>query len=107
MKKPKGGDSYFFTDESGDPTFYAKHTRRCIVGQFGCSPILILGFSETQDPAPLRKAVLNLHEKVIDDPFLSKLPSSRKTAFAFHAKDDAPEVRYLFASMITQLEFKA
>lgn len=106
MKKPKDGESYFMVDEAGDPTFYNSEGR-CIVGEFGCSPILILGFIETQNPAPLRRAVLDLHAKVIADPFLSNLPSARKTAIAFHANKDAPEVRYLFCDLLRQLEFKA
>ena len=106
MKKPKDCDTYFFGDESGDPTFYDRHGK-CVVGKFGCSPILILGFIETQDPLPLRRAVLDLHARVIHDPVLNKLPSARRTAIAFHAKDDPPEVRYLFYSLIRELEFKA
>src|SRR5208337_2372205 len=99
MKKPKEGESYFMVDEAGDPTFY-NAAGRCIVGEFGCSSILILGFIETQNPAPLRRAVLDLHAKVVGDPFLSNLPSARKTAVAFHANKDAPEVRYLFCDLI-------
>jgi hypothetical protein len=106
VKSPKDAESYFFGDESGDPTFYDSRGR-CVVGRFGCSPILIVGFIETQEPRLLRKAVLDLHEKVRSDPFLNKLRSARKTAIAFHAKDDAPEVRYLFSSLMHQLTFKA
>jgi hypothetical protein len=105
VKSPKDGEAYFFGDESGDPTFYDRYGK-CIVGQFGCSPILILGFIETQDPSTLRRAILSLHAKVISDPILNRLPSARKTAIAFHAKDDPPEVRYLFYNLIREMEFK-
>jgi len=106
MKKPKDGESYFMVDEAGDPTFY-NSAGKCIVGEFGCSPILILGFIETQNPTPLRRTVLDLHAKVVADPFLSNLPSAHKTAIAFHANKDAPEVRYLFCDLLRHLDFKA
>lgn len=107
MRRPKDNESYFFQDEAGDPNFYSADTGRCIVGEFGCSPILILGFIETQNPAVLRRAVLDLHAKVIADPILSQLLSAHKTRIAFHANSDAPEVRYLFYTLIRELEFKA
>lgn len=106
MKKAKGCNSYFFVDESGDPVFYDAKGN-LIVGQAGCSPILILGFIETQDPHPLRQAVLNLHNQVLNDEYLQHIPSFHKTAVAFHAKDDSPEVRYLVYKLIKQLNFKA
>lgn len=93
MKKPRAGTSWFFVDESGDPTFY-DHQGNLIVGQPGCSSILILGFVETQDPQPLRQAVLTIREEIIHAPYFQEIPSLRKTAVAFHAKDDLPEVRY-------------
>ena len=59
MKKAKPGSNWFFVDESGDPTFYDRKGN-LIVGQGGCSPILVLGFVETQQPEPIRQAVLRL-----------------------------------------------
>ena len=59
MKKPRPGTTWFFVDESGDPTFYDRKGNY-IVGQPGCSPILIPGFVETQDPEPMRRAILAL-----------------------------------------------
>ena len=41
--------NYFFVDESGDPTFYNKEGK-FIVGEEGCSKILILGFIRTGNP---------------------------------------------------------
>ncbi len=105
MKKPKAQESTFFVDESGDPTFY-DDKGGLIVGHEGCSPVLILGFIETQNPNALRTAVLDLQARLISDPYLTKIPSLQKTAVAFHAKDDSPEVRYEFFKLIQQLEFK-
>ena len=106
MKKAKEGESYFFVDESVDPVFY--DTRgNCIVGKGGCSPILILGYIETQNPHAMRKSVLQLHGQVTADPYLNKFDSMKKTAVAFHAKNDGPVVRYLFYKLISTLDFKA
>jgi hypothetical protein len=106
MKRAKPGSTWFFVDESGDPTFYDRKGN-LIVGQPGCSPILILGLIETQDPAPIRTAVLELQQEVVHDPYLQDFPSIAKTAVAFHAKDDVPEIRYRFFTLLRSLDFKA
>jgi hypothetical protein len=106
MKKPKSGSTWFFVDESGDPIFYDRKGN-LITGQAGCSPILILGFVETQDPQPIRRATLSLQQEIVRDPYFQEFPSIRKTAIAFHAKDDRPEVRYRFFKLIASLDFKA
>lgn len=106
MTTPILETSWFFVDESGDPTFYDRNGN-LIVGQGGCSSILILGFIETQAPDVLRSAVLTLQREVVRDPYLSDIPSLRKTAVAFHAKDDLPEVRYRFFKLLSTLEFSA
>ena len=97
---------YFFIDEAGDPIFYNRR-RECIVGEEGCSKILILGFIRTQNPGKLRKAVLSLHNEVLNDPYFNNIPSIIKTRRAFHAKDDCPEVREKFYKLIVKLDFKA
>jgi len=106
MKKTKQGVNWFFVDESGDPTFYDR-SGNMIVGQAGCSPILILGFIETQNPDAIRKAVLTLQQEVINDPYFKDFPSIQRTAMAFHAKDDLPEIRYRFLKLIAKLDFRA
>ncbi|MFQ5409674.1 MAG: DUF3800 domain-containing protein [Anaerolineales bacterium] len=106
MKTPQPGATWFFVDESGDPTFYDKRGN-LIVGQEGCSPILLLGLIETQSPQPMREAVLDLQRQIVNDPYFRDFPSIQKTAAAFHAKDDLREVRYLFYRLIATLDFKA
>ncbi len=97
---------YFFVDEAGDPTFYDKNGTY-IVGQEGCSQILLVGFIRTSNPALLRKEVLQLKNEIISDPFYKNIPSLQKTTIAFHAKDDIPEVREKFYKKIVTLDFKA
>lgn len=93
MKAPQAGSNWFFVDESGDPTFYDRKGN-LIVGQSGCSPILLLGFVEVQDPQPIRKSLLELQHQIINDAYFQGVPSMEKTRIAFHAKDDLPEIRF-------------
>ncbi|HEX6289937.1 MAG TPA: DUF3800 domain-containing protein [Herpetosiphonaceae bacterium] len=106
MKKPKPGRVWYFVDEAGDPTFYSKRGQ-LIVGQPGCSPILILGFIQTSDPEPIRKAVRELQQQVINDPYFHGRRSLKQTAVAFHANNDLFEIRYLFFKLIASLDFRA
>jgi hypothetical protein len=106
MKKTKPGRNWFFVDESGDPTFYDRNGN-LIVGQEGCSPILVLGFVETQEPEPIRQALQRLQQDVISDPYFEGVPSLARTRVAFHAKDDLPETRYRVFKLLAELDFKA
>jgi hypothetical protein len=106
MKKTKPGQTCFFVDESGDPTFYDRKGN-LIVGQGGCSPILVLGFVEIQDPDPVRQTILKLQNALIHDPYFQGFPSIKRTAVAFHAKDDLPEIRYAFFKLASTLDFQA
>jgi len=105
MKTPQNGENWFFVDESGDPTFYDRKGN-LIVGQEGCSPILLLGFIETTDPVSIRQALLELQHEVVTDPYFQGVPSLKKTRIAFHAKDDLPEIRYKVYKLLGTLSFK-
>lgn len=106
MKKTESAKCHFFVDEAGDPTFYDQRGN-LIVGNPGCSKIFLLGFIETKNPQVIREAVLNLQKEVVSDRYFQSFPSLAKTAVAFHAKDDVPEIRYLFFKLISKLDFKA
>ncbi len=106
MKQPQEGKIWFFVDESGDPTFYDRYGN-LIVGLDGCSPVLILGFVEFDDPEPVRQAIVQMQQEVIHDPLLRSTHSIAKTAQAFHAKDDTPEVRYMFFKLISTFNMRA
>lgn len=106
MQTPKAGSNWFFVDESGDPTFYDRNGN-LMVGQQGCSPILLLGFIETSDPVVLRRGLLDLQQQIAADPYFEGVPSLAKTALAFHAKDDLPEVRFQVYKLLATLDFKA
>lgn len=106
MKKLKAGSIFFFVDESGDPTFYDRKGN-LIVGQDGCSSLLILGLVEMSDPAPARQAILQLQNELSNDPYFADFPSLQKTKQAFHAKDDIPEIRYQVYKLLASLDLQA
>jgi hypothetical protein len=105
-EKTQTGQHWFFVDESGDPTFYDE-AGNLIVGQAGCAPILLLGFVEMSDPQVIRQAVLALQAEIVNDPYFQGFHSIQRTAVAFHAKDDLPEIRYRFFKLIAALDVKA
>jgi len=106
MKKTIEGEHWYFVDETGDPVFYDARGN-LIVGSEGCSPILGIGFIETDQPHEIRQAISNLHDQIAGDKYLQSIPSIIKTNRAFHAKDDAPEIRYLVYQALAKLSFKA
>lgn len=60
---------YFFVDESGDTTFYNRKGEY-IVGEEGCSKILIPGLIRTEDPKIIREKVKKLQDEIVVDPYL-------------------------------------
>lgn len=106
MKKPLPNSVFFFVDESGDPTFYDRKGN-LIVGQEGCSTLLILGMVKITNPNPVRQAICALQSDLVNDPYFREFPSIQKTKIAFHAKDDVPEIRYQFYKLLAGLDFQA
>jgi hypothetical protein len=67
----------------------------------------MMGFIETTTPRTLRRALMKLQKEVIQDPYFQGVPSLAKTALAFHAKDDIPEIRHLVYKLLATLDFRA
>lgn len=87
---------HYFVDEAGDPTLFDKKGK-VLIGSPGCSRYFILGLLRVDEPDSLENEMDDLRAKLITDPYFSGVPSLRpenmKTAVAFHATDDIPEVR--------------
>ena len=87
---------HYFVDESGDPTL-VDSKGRTLVGTSGCSRFFILGLLEVEDLSGLAERLNALRSRLLSDPYFQGVPSMRsaakKTALAFHAKDDLPEIR--------------
>ena len=68
----------------------------------------MLGLLDVPDPARLQRAFDDLRTQLLDDPYFKDVPSmrpdGRKTALAFHAKDDFPEVRREVFSLLRRTE---
>lgn len=88
---------HYFVDEAGDPTLFNRKGQ-VIVGEEGCSRYFILGKLEIDEPTDLATRLTTLRHELLADPWFKAVPSmqpeNRKTALAFHAKDDVPEVRW-------------
>ena len=86
----------YFVDEAGDPTLFGTRGR-VLVGSPGCSRYFMLGVLQVADVPALAAGLSELRQRLLADPYFKGVPSMqperRKTALAFHAKDDLPEVR--------------
>jgi hypothetical protein len=106
VRLPSDSTAYYFVDEAGDPVFFNKRGE-CIVGRPGCSKVLVLGFISVPRPVEIRKALAELRGGVLKDPYLMGIPSIEKTARAFHAKDDVPEIRERVFRLLSGLDFSS
>jgi hypothetical protein len=70
----------------------------------------MLGTLDVADPAALASTLNTLRERLLKDPYFKGVPSmqleARKTALAFHAKDDLPEIRRAVFEVLAQAEVK-
>ena len=87
---------HYFVDEAGDPTLFNRKGR-IIVNDDGCSNYFILGKMEIAEPTEIARELEALRAELLADPYFRHVPpmqpENRKTAVAFHAKDDLPEIR--------------
>jgi len=95
-ERPSSSKCHYFVDEAGDPNLF-NHRKKITVGVKGCSTYFMLGLLEVTDPERLGAELGALRQQIVNDPYFKSVPSvqpnRRKTAQAFHAKDDLPEIR--------------
>lgn len=88
---------HYFVDEAGDPALFQGRRGKPIMGTAGCSRYFILGKLEVDEPAMLAAKLHALRADMMADPYFAGVesfrPERKRTALAFHAKDDLPEVR--------------
>ena len=106
MKPPENIERFFFVDESGDSTFFDRRGNT-IVGNDGCSKYLLIGYIRTANPHSVRRALSDLRTKLGADPLYNRIPSFQKTQYAFHAKDDSPEIRSEVFKVLRTLPIRA
>ena len=95
----------YFVDEAGDGTLFDRKGG-ILVGASGCSRYFIVGLLQAQDTRRLHEDLERVRAELLADPYFAGVPSMqrerRKTALAFHAKDDLPEVRrVVFQTLLT------
>ena len=99
----------YHVDEAGDATLFAPKGK-VIVGSEGCSRYFILGVLDIADPDALNTDLEILRARLLADPYFKKVPSmqpeGQKTALAFHAKDDVPEVRREVFTLLMKYELR-
>lgn len=100
---------HYFVDEAGDLSFFDKKGR-IIVGQPGASKFFMMGIAQIADPEQVASELEALRASLINDPCYKDIPSMRleakKTAVAFHAKDDHVEIREKVFELIQSFDVK-
>ncbi len=100
---------HYFVDEAGDPNLFKRHGKS-IVGKDGCSNFFVLGLADVADPITVGAELDSLRKTLLADPYFKNVPSfdpaRRKTAIAFHAKDDLPEVRREVFKLLLQHDIR-
>jgi hypothetical protein len=98
---------HYFVDEAGDGTLF-NGKGKVLIGEDGCSRYFMLGILEVPDPQALGDALETLRRDLLNDPYFRKIPSMQasenKTALAFHAKDDLPEIRREVFKLLRQFQ---
>ncbi len=106
---PQPSICHYFVDEAGDGTLFNKR-KQVVVGREGCSRYFALGVLKVDDPKALHDALEALRTNLFADPYLATVPSMqqerKKTALAFHAKDDCAEVRREVYKLLMQHELR-
>lgn len=96
ISETPSSNRHYFVDEGGDGILFSRKGK-VLVGTEGCSRFFILGLLDVPDPMALNDRFNELRAQLVNDPYFkgvpSMQPSERKTALAFHAKNDLPEVR--------------
>jgi hypothetical protein len=98
---------HHFIDEAGDLSLFNRR-KQVVLGTEGVSKFFMVGAAFVADPEALDEQLASLRKSVLSDPLLNRVPSldpaRRKTAIAFHAKDDLPEVRYKVFTLLAASE---
>lgn len=82
----------YFVDESGDGVLFGRRGR-LLLGKPGSLRFFMLGLLDARDPAALQADLDQLRANLLAETYFQGVPSLTKTARAFHAKDDLPEIR--------------
>jgi len=97
----------YCVDEAGDSVLWGRRGK-ALIGTEGCSKYFILGMVQVTDAERLASEARELRSQILADAYFRGVPSldpaKGRTAVAFHAKDDPPEVRRDFFKLLLQHE---
>lgn len=100
---------HYFVDEAGDLSFFNRKGR-IIVGQPGASKFFMVGVAQIADPEAVAWELNALRSSLMTHPrykgISSMQPQAKKTAIAFHAKDDYAEIREQVFELIQSFDVK-
>ena len=100
---------HYYVDEAGDPNLFDRRGR-IIIGNDGCSQYFMLGKIDIEAPEKLANDLEALRADLLADPYFKDVPSMqlerKKTAIAFHANNDLPEVRREVFKLLMKPEYK-
>ena len=94
---------YFFIDEGGDSSFYAKR-KKLLVGTQGFQPMLNLGMVALSDKKAIRKSIVDFMETIKADTLYNSIYSVSQPDWYLHACNDHPEIRSKFFEFLRNLE---
>jgi hypothetical protein len=96
-------------DVGARPKLFDKRGRS-MLGHDGVSQYFMVGVAEIRNPAAVGRRLGALRRDLMSDPYFAGACSMhlgrRKTALAFHAKDDLPEVRWRVYERLRRLDIK-
>lgn len=99
----------FYVDEAGDGVLFGKRGR-IRLDDPDAMKFFVLGMVRFPVDQIAREALQQLRQEIVSNPLYSSIPSlrpdARKTALAFHAKDDHPEIRAKVFELLVKLDFK-
>lgn len=99
----------YFVDEAGDPVLFSRKGK-ILVESEGCSNYFILEKLEIDDPEGLSRQLEQLRSELLAEPYFRGVPSMqverKRTALAFHAKDDPAEVRREVFKLLIQQQVR-
>ena len=97
--------AHYFVDEAGDLAMFDKRGRS-IIGTTGVLHTFMVGATLIEFPAIMALKLNDLRLSLLRDSYFKGVPfmqpEARKTALAFHAKDDVPEVRREVFSLLAK-----
>lgn len=100
---------HYYVDEAGDGVLFGPKGRDRL-RDADANQFFMLGMIHCEAPEIISAQLAALRASVMTSPLYAGIPSlqpkAEKTARAFHAKDDHPEIRAKMFELLTTLEFR-